>query len=593
MVQKANGARDRIRCFLAVAVALLAVWRLPAVTDLPEGGNAVAHSAMGAVLFGALALLLARGFACKDARLNGIAYFLGGLFACFLAVGGALGRKGAFAPVSVWSVADFLLTIAIYTAALGAAIALLYEEALGLIRRAEEKRETGGCEALFSRLAGNGWLVFALLLLCWVPVWLAFWPGTFRYDAPTQFASYIDQCLTTHHPLLHTLLLGRMMEAGLELDSAATGLALYCGLQMLVMAGILAYACHWLWQRGVPLWARLCVTVLFALFPLYPLWSFSATKDVLFGGFVLLTVLQLVDFWRDGNAALRSPWRVAAFVITSVLMMLFRNNGIYAFCLTVPFVLLAAKNRRGRAVLLCIGAAAGCALAGWGLRQAAQAEGGSSVEMISIPLQQVARVVSKNREAISAEDMEIINGLYTEDMADIYDAQFADPIKWAMDYDAYESDPGSLLSLWARLGLQNPGIYLEAFLVQNLPYYLPGAPMRYNIVLGLDQLDLYPIETEPILPELREPYEAYDRTLSFLSLPGTRLLSDTALMVWVCMLCLGLQLYRRQRGTAIGCVFLLALWLTNLLGPVAIMRYMLGFFYCVPVLAAAVLARKE
>ena len=32
--------------------------------------------------------------------------------------------------------------------------------------------------------------------------------------------------------------------------------------------------------------------------------------------------------------------------------------------------------------------------------------------------------------------------------------------------------------------------------------------------------------------------------------------------------------------------FLLALWLTCLLGPVAIIRYLLAFFYAVPVLLA-------
>ena len=41
-----------------------------------------------------------------------------------------------------------------------------------------------------------------------------------------------------------------------------------------------------------------------------------------------------------------------------------------------------------------------------------------------------------------------------------------------------------------------------------------------------------------------------------------------------------------------GLWFLLALWGTCLVGPIAIIRYMLGIFYTLPVLLAAMLAPR-
>ena len=79
-------------------------------------------------------------------------------------------------------------------------------------------------------------------------------------------------------------------------------------------------------------------------------------------------------------------------------------------------------------------------------------------------------------------------------------------------------------------------------------------------------------------------------TLTLLGLPGVRLLSDSAFQVWLCMAGLTFAIYRRQKQWMVGFTFLLAIWFTCLLGPVALMRYVLALFYTVPVLLAAMLA---
>jgi hypothetical protein len=571
------------------AVALAAVWRLGDVIDIPA--NAAALGALRIVLFAAFFMLTVSALAKPDRRLARVSWPVGALIALFLVLGKPMNERRALPEATAANVLGMVVAILAYAAVFGAAAYWLYRGVLRYTRAADVK-PADEKESRFSRLTGNGFFTFAVLLLCWAPVWLAFYPGTFRYDAATQFSTYVDGVMTTHHPLLHTLLMGWLMDAGNELSSLTLGVALYSGVQMVLTSAILGYACAWLRTRRAPLGLRTAVLALFALYPLYPLWSFSATKDVLFGAFVLLTCLQTADLWRDGRNWFRSPVRVCLYVLTVILMMLLRNNGVYAFCLMLPFGVIAAKSRRVRTAALLLICVAGFLGANRLLVSAVEAEGGSYVEILSIPLQQVLRTAAQGE--LTGEDEALLEELYWQfDGApgDAYAPMCADSAKWNLDEDVLTDDWQSYLSLWRREGLRNPKLFLEAFLEQNLPYYYPGAKMNYNIVLGLLPMDLYELEERPVLPALRPFYEAYDDTLTVAGIPGSGLLSDNAVMVWLTLWLLGLAIYRRQQGVVIAAVFLLAVWCTCLMGPIAVMRYMLGFFYTVPVLFAFAFAR--
>jgi hypothetical protein len=572
-------------------IALLAVWRLPAVASMPANVALLWLLRIG--VFAAITLLLAFAFANKDKRLAWIAYPLGFAFACFTVLGKQMNDQRALPQTGVSGALGIALSISIYTVVFGAIVLWLY---LAVFRYTHWKREhlAKGKESFVSRLTGNGFFAFALVLACWVPVWLAFYPGTFRYDADTQFYMYVDGAMSTHHPLLHTLLLGWLLDLGNELDSLTLGVALYCGLQMLLMAGIVGYACAWLHRRGAPFGLRITVLMLFALLPLYSLWSISATKDVFFGGFVLLLCLQMADLWRDGIAWFRSPFRLFFFIATAVIMALLRNNGVYALLFVLPFAVIIAKNQRLRTVALLLVCIGGYLLSNQLLIRTVDAEGGSYVEMLSIPLQQTMRAAT--RGSITDEEKSKLEELfwqYEYGWDELYTPMCADNVKWNLDEDVFSDDLGGYLSLWWQVGLRNPRLYLEAFLEQNLPYYYPGAKMNYNIVLGVLPMDMYELEQQSKLPQLQPAYEEYDKTLRVFNIPGSELLSDNAFMVWLTLWLMGLAIYRKQRGVMIAAVFLLAIWGTCLLGPIAAMRYMLGLFYTVPVLFALAFAPND
>ncbi len=529
----------------------------------------------------------------SDKRLLWITGILGAAFSSITVIGMAIGDDGFFGAFSAGGMAKTILWLLALTVVYAALL-------IGAYRLADWLRGHGQCrekESLVSKITGNGFVVFLFLLICWVPVWLAFYPGTFMEDSLTQFYNYLDWLHSSHHPLLHTLLLGFCMMKGIEMHpegDASYGIAIYSAVQIVLLAAMLAYACHWLRKRKAPLWARLCVTLLFGLFPFYQLWSFSAQKDILFGGLSLLFALELCDLWRDGWPTLRSPLRIIRFVILSVLMMLMRNNGVYALALLLPVGVLLAKGARWRVAALlavCIAAYIGANSA---LVYVLEAEPGSRVEMLSIPLQQVARTLRDHpEEALDGNEQELLETLYPDGQVEFYAPEIADPVKWAIDYDELDENLPDLIKLWARLGLKHPITYAEAFLEQNLPYLLPLSEMIYRFDLGVVSIDLFPVTEYSHFPQMRQAYLQYDQTLQFLGIPGTKLLSDTAFQVWLCLAAAGYAFWKKEKRFLPALCFLLSLWLTCLLGPVALMRYMLSFFYSMPVLLAAMCSQKR
>lgn len=520
----------------------------------------------------------------RDARRLGCALALGLIYAAFVTLGAEIRQNGAFLS-SGWALAGrFALLSVLFAAAVWALFGLMKKQ-----NEREAKRES-----LFGRVTGNGFFVFFWLLLCWIPVWLAFWPGDFSADSLTQFESYYNGEPYAHHPLLHTALLGACMMLGIDLHPegyATYGLAIYCGVQMVLLAACVAYACHWMKRRGVPVWARTAVTLLLGLGPFYAPWPFCAQKDVLFAALAMLLCLQFADLWQLGL----KPLRVIGFSVIALLMMFMRNNGVYAFLLLLPFAVgWARRGSRVRMAILMAVCAAVYLAGNNAVIEAIEAERGSKVEMLSIPLQQMARTLRDHPESAELDEDGVLETLYGDtQLAEIYHPQIADPVKWAVDYDALEETLPDLLSLWAQMGLRYPLSYLEAFLEQNLPYFLPYSDMLYHFDLTVKQIEWFPIEQHSYLPKLRSVYEQYDETLSFLGIPGTRLLSDTAFFVWLCLFGFAYAVYRREYGLMTAFGFLIAVWLTCLLGPVAIMRYLLSLFYAVPVLLARLLTPRR
>ena len=196
----------------ALAIAAVAAWRLPNGYGLAENDSLFAGSTLTLILLVGLYLLLKNAFQIIDRRLNRTAYFLGGMFAIVTVVCADVRANNGFSAFRWLPFLYGVLAVASLTAVYGAALALLFQ---GMNRLSASPAKA---ESVFSKVLGNWAFAFALLLVCWLPVWLAFWPGIFAADSATQFYQYYNEDFSAHHPLLHTLLLGWCVMTGVDLD---------------------------------------------------------------------------------------------------------------------------------------------------------------------------------------------------------------------------------------------------------------------------------------------------------------------------------------------------------------------------------------
>ena len=442
----------------------------------------------------------------------------------------------------------------------------------------------------------------AMILLCWLPVFLAYYPSVFAYDAEGQLYQVLAHDYSTHHPLLHTLFLGAFFRLGDVLPgSYPAGMAVHSIVQMLLMATVFGYTLTRLAVWRVPTRLRIMLLLFYALFPTNSVLALSTTKDVLFSALTLLYTLSVYEMTgRTGDGPRRKDWLL--YTLWTLLLLLFRNNALYALLLTIPVICLLLRRKKAGGsvswqqylaftVLAIVLSAAGS----MALKTALHAQNGSPREMLSIPLQQMARTRVKAEETLS-EDMrrELDQYLSSEWVFAAYNPYLADPVK---SRAVIHDNPAGLIRTWGRLGLEHPQIYIDAFLDTSVGYWFLEDRSHAQIYglgsesgfgyLSTDTRAMpagFEIPQQSRLPRLRAWMERIVSDNCYQNIPVVRILFAPAFYWWLLCLYMAVVIYKRQYLLLLPAVFLVCYYLTLLLSPAVLIRYMYPFVTTSPVL---------
>ena len=79
---------------------------------------------------------------------------------------------------------------------------------------------------------------------------------------------------------------------------------------------------------------------IYSLVPLFPLYAMTAVKDVIFSSLVFLYIIKLYDIIKNEQTIKD----YILFAILILLIVLFRNNGIYTIILTLPVLIFIKKD---------------------------------------------------------------------------------------------------------------------------------------------------------------------------------------------------------------------------------------------------------
>ncbi len=450
-------------------------------------------------------------------------------------------------------------------------------------------------EKELNRVFCRMWLI---AFIGYMPCFLAFFPGLYCYDMIWQWSMYVSGSYNTHHPLLHTLLGGGIIELGQRVfGTYNAGLAVYALLQLLALSGSAAWAVRFLYKLRVDRRIRLAAAVFYVVFPAFPVLGISTTKDVLFGGLFLAVFVCLCDMVNDRR--IYTGRKLAAFLVVTVLMGMFRNNAVYglaflAVCLLAAWLFGARKSSSGGFLLrLTVLSLAAVLLIECGftvLARGLNAQPGSIREMLSVPCQQLARTYVYHQEEINQADKEELCRYIPEDAMMQYRYWLSDPVKAGLDDSYLKEHKQEFLSLWFRLGRQFPSEYVLAPLYNTMGiWYLGGDSscyLEYEMSPPIDERHV--VETHSLLPLLKKIYSWFTDTNIQKYLPMVSILFYTSFYAWTVLTAGVLIIVRRRYIYLILPLYCIGYMLTLLLGPCLTVRYMICVMLCVPVLLGMV-----
>ncbi len=428
---------------------------------------------------------------------------------------------------------------------------------------------------------GFFWLAFGLVLAGWLPVFLGLYPGVFAYDVLVQLAQGPEIPYSRHHPLVHTLLVSGMYRLGTRLGDATIGIALYAALQMVLLALSMAYALLAIRRAGCP--KPFCVAALaaFALLPFHGILAISTTKDTLFSA----AALWLTALLTQGVRGVRTGWRHGLLTAAAAaLVCLLRSNGVYALALLLAGGLVLRAGRRGLCAVLAGVAISACVSGALDIALH-HPDDGRTREALSVPIQQMARVIALNPEWRDDPD---VRAVFQGEID--YRPALADPVKSIFRLDC-KTPFSQVIRLWLRLFRERPEQYVDAVLELTRGWWdlndlshsrvygdYSGYMQTFVLNGGMG------VERRPVLPALGAFYQWLMDDNGYQAVPVLSLLCAPALWVWLLLFACLAALYARRMDVLFPGLLGLGITATALLGPCCIMRYAYPMMLCAPIL---------
>ena len=430
------------------------------------------------------------------------------------------------------------------------------------------------------------------------------------------------RAFTTHHPLTHVLLLGGAVCFGNKFfDSYNVGIAIYTIFQMIVLSGIFAYTVSYL-KAKLSRKKCIAVTLFYGLFPVIPMYAVCSSKDTLFNGAFLLALVQMIKLsevllvkgTKEGinikELCKQNQGDLVIFVLSLIAMMLFRNNGFYVILAmllaTIVVALICKKKNKGILVFTTLFAAALLLYKGVDttLTVVLQADDSENQELLTVPIQQLARTYKYSPEVFSEEEKEVLFTYLPENELLSYDADLSDLLKAQFNNERYKENSSEFLGLWLEKFIQKPVTYLNAWFMTSYGYWYPDTVI--NVYGGQERFTIqykdssyFGFETElpgvrdSKFPWLEEQYRKMSLELYQQEVPVISMFFSPGFLFWLFMGCAMCCIYERRYTGLLpfGCVFLL--WGTAILGPTFLVRYVLILWFAAPLYLQTVMMRGD
>ena len=303
------------------------------------------------------------------------------------------------------------------------------------------------------------------------------------------------------------------------------------------------------------------------------------------------------------------------YILYLIVAIAFRNNARYAvmavlFVIAVVFLIRLIKKRldyvfylriflttlTGLLISIILVTAAGKIL---NVTQKDQRE------MLSIPVQQLARCAVFNAQDMQPRDMEVIDNFILDEAWRDYDPLISDPVKRHVNTWFAVNYPKETLSTYFRLLKDYPDEYINAFLAQNAGY-LYAFDRSCLWIYGKDDPGHGYVQTkwagymyevgfyhDSIIPPLETFLEKMNSENILQSIPVIGLIFISGHVFWVFVYMAVICWYNKRYELIIPILFAVMYIATLLLGPTVQLRYIYPVWIFLPFIAAFVFRGKQ
>jgi len=400
---------------------------------------------------------------------------------------------------------------------------------------------------------------FIVIVLFWMVYVIAFYPCVLSPDPSHQILQYFgidnkysyysvlldeNMIITNHHPVVHTLLIGTCVKIGMIFDSVNVGLFLYIIIQIVVLALTLSYTIYFMKKLNVNRLYRLICLLIYALVPVFPFYAMSPVKDVIFGCLIILYIIMISNYiiFKEKVNFVKG---IKIFVLV-VLIILFRNNGIYVVLLSMPFLFMIYHKESKKILIVFISILVFYSTYQNVILPYFKVTPSSVREALSIPFQQTARYVSFNEDKVSEDEEKAIDKILGyETLASRYNPEKADPVKNEFNRYSTKDDLINYFKAWFTGFCKEPLTYVSATINNTYGYFYPFDKKwyiyyKYNDVLKNNGFD-YRYNN---LDGLRKVLIKYGN--AFQNIPILGLCVNIGFSTWLLFLMIGYLIYKQK-----------------------------------------------
>lgn len=431
-------------------------------------------------------------------------------------------------------------------------------------------------------------VVALLLFIVWLPYFLNYYPGITSFDTHYQLMQGFGKVpYNNHHPVVHTFIMSSVVKVGHAITGDYNlGIALYVILQMIFCAITLSFVIYYMGKRNINPIIKMITFLCFAFVPFVPQFSIAVWKDVPFAMFMVWLLIGIIEMITKEEKFFAKKRNLGLFMLITLCVLFFRNNGVYIIILTLPFAIVW-KRKYWKQILIILGIPiifyyiiTGPVFTKFNIAKS------SSKEMLSIPMQQMARIVKYKGDELSEEDKNIIGQYINIDTAaENYDPTISDPIKNEFNDGTFNQDKLNLIKLYVKLVIKYPGETLEALVGNTYGYYYPEV-VTYSIATGVYKS---PFEAEqfmnlhedqivniPILDNMID--SIYDKQIPIVSL-----IANIGFVFWIVLGIVFYNIYQKRYNYLLMFIPVGVLYLTCLASPVSgELRYIYAMFVSLP-----------